>query len=136
MCRILYVAKTVGIGCTTSTAVKEIRVPSRGMRLTGVLMGREMMSRYIDADEMLEYLDLMYEHQDDKDEPYNIGILGAINYIKHRAKAIDIVRCRECVSGTPSGIFCGEADMYICNANDQDLYEAEHFCSYGERREP
>lgn len=50
--------------------------------------------------------------------------------------SIDIVRCRECVSGTPSGIFCGEADMYICNANDQDLYEAGHFCSYGERREP
>ena len=55
------------------------------------------MSRWIDADEMLEYLDLMYEHQDDKDEPYNIGILGAINYIKHKAPSIDIVRCSECV---------------------------------------
>ena len=46
--------------------------------------------------------------------------------------SIDIVFCRECKHGT----YCEEADMYICNANDQDLYEAEHFCSYGERREP
>ena len=32
MCRILYDAKTVSIGYTTSMAVKEIRVPSRGMQ--------------------------------------------------------------------------------------------------------
>ena len=46
--------------------------------------------------------------------------------------SIDIVRCKECKHGT----YYEEAEMYICNANDQDLYEAEHFCSYGERREP
>ena len=44
MCRTLYVAKTVGIGCTTSTAVKETHVPSRGMRQTDVLMEKERAS--------------------------------------------------------------------------------------------
>lgn len=34
MCRILYDAKTASIGYTTSTAVKETRVPSRGMQQT------------------------------------------------------------------------------------------------------
>ena len=43
--------------------------------------------------------------------------------------AEEIIRCKQCKHGT----YCEEADMYICNANDQDLYEAEHFCSYGER---
>ena len=45
--------------------------------------------------------------------------------------AVSVVRCKECKHGT----YCEEAEMYICNANDQDLYEAEHFCSYGERKE-
>ena len=36
MCRILYDAKIADIGFTTSTAVQEIRVPSRGMRQTDV----------------------------------------------------------------------------------------------------
>ena len=38
MCRTLFVAKIVGIGYTTSTVAVEIRVPSRGMRQTDVLM--------------------------------------------------------------------------------------------------
>lgn len=44
MCKILYDAKTAGIGYTTSMAVKEIRVQNRGMRQTDVLMGRCVMS--------------------------------------------------------------------------------------------
>ena len=88
------------------------------------------MSRYIDADALKANCDIMVGNT----------TIGRRDYVMFHeidsAPSIDIVRCRECVSGTPSGIFCGEADMYICNANDQDLYEAEHFCSYGERREP
>ena len=87
------------------------------------------MSKYISADEMLEYLDLMYEHQDDKDEPYNIGILGAINYIKHRAKTIDIVRCQDCKHWVYN--FNG------CKRNPcTEPWYATDGCTYGERREP
>ena len=84
------------------------------------------MSKYISADEMLEYLDLMYEHQDDKDEPYNIGILGAINYIKHRAKTIDIVRCQDCKHWVYN--FNG------CSRNPcTEPWYATDGCTYGER---
>ena len=41
MCRILYDAKTANIGYTTSMAVKEIRVLSRGMRQTDVHTEKE-----------------------------------------------------------------------------------------------
>ena len=85
------------------------------------------MSRYIDADALIVNMrGAFIDHVEE---------FRAITIVED-APSIDIVRCRECVSGTPSGIFCGEADMYICNANDQDLYGAEHFCSYGERSEP
>ena len=79
------------------------------------------MSRYIDAD---AFIDDLYEHEFsnwcDKDE---------VSTLVNDAPSIDIVRCKECKHGT----YCKEAEMYICNANDQDLYEADHFCSYGER---
>ena len=45
--------------------------------------------RLIDADSMLEYLDLMYDREEDADDPYNVGVLGAINYIKHKAPSIE-----------------------------------------------
>lgn len=41
------------------------------------------MSRYIDADALIDNLELMYEHRDDKDEPYNIGVRGAINMTRN-----------------------------------------------------
>ena len=84
------------------------------------------MSKYISADEMLEYLDLMYEHQDDKDEPYNIGILGAINYIKHRAKTIDIVRCQDCKHWVYNFNGCAR------NPCTEPWYALDG-CTYGER---
>ena len=96
------------------------------------------MSRYIDADKFAMHLadyqySIPYGCIDESAED-----MGAYMAVGECLKAIDeqptinIVRCKECKHGT----YCEEADMYICNANDQDLYEAEHFCSYGERREP
>ena len=81
--------------------------------------------RLIDADAMLEYLDLMYDKQDDWREPYNVGVLGAINYIKHKAPTIDavsVVRCREC-----------KHNEYCCRHISADGRKADDFCSYGER---
>ena len=44
MCRTLYDAKTVSIGYTTSTAVVETLVPSRGLRQTDVHTEKERAS--------------------------------------------------------------------------------------------
>ena len=76
--------------------------------------------RLIDADAMLEYLDLMYDKQDDWREPYNVGVLGAINYIKHKAPTIDAV--------SVEWIPCGERlpkrqGYYICTCKDGSKYK-------------
>lgn len=82
------------------------------------------MSRWIDAEWLLNFFE---PYPNDYQTP-----LGLLRACVDDAPSIDIVRCKECVHGT----WHEQTEMYICSANDQDLYEAEHFCSYGERREP
>ena len=48
MCRTLSDVKIVSIGYTTSTAVQEIRVQSRGMRQMDVLTEKERASDEVD----------------------------------------------------------------------------------------
>ena len=45
--------------------------------------------------------------------------------------SIDIVRCKDCRFGQ----WHEQAEEYICIAHDQDLFDGDHFCSYGERKE-
>ena len=87
--------------------------------------------RLIDADDVLELLDLMYDNQADKDEPYNVGVIGVTNYIKHRAPTIEIFRCEECKNN-------GKDECPMRWWNDdwleyETLNEPEDFCSFGER---
>lgn len=84
------------------------------------------MSRYIDADALLEYLDLMYDKQNDMDEPFNCAVLGVINYIKHRTPSIDIVRCQDCKYWVYNFNGCAR------NPCTEPWY-ATDFCNYGER---
>ena len=94
--------------------------------------------RPIDADAMLEYLNLMYDEQHSWRSDYNTGVLGAINYIKHKAPTIDavsVVRCKDCVfskvyqndSSGVMGRFC-EAFTQVRMVTHDD------FCSYGEKQ--
>ena len=90
------------------------------------------MARLIDADAMLEYLNLMYDKQNDSNEPFNCAVLGAINYIKHKAPTIDaveVVRCKECKWAKANGTYqwCGRLDSTA-------RITADAFCSYGERK--
>lgn len=92
------------------------------------------MSRYINADDALELLNLMYDNQADRDDPYNVGVMGAINYIKHKAPSIDVVRCGECKYQNKGG---NEREAWNLCAYRPWLYKPtsdESFCSYGERR--
>ena len=92
------------------------------------------MGRLIDADAMLEYLNLMYDEQHSWRDDYNVGVLGAINYIKHKAPTIDavsVVRCKDCVFGELDN----RAEMYRCRlVSFPHWNKGEHFCSYGERK--
>lgn len=94
MCKTLYDAKTANTGYTTSTVAVEIRVPRRGMRQTDVLMGRETMSRYIDADKLIrKYIDTDIKKFSNSDVKIVLENLKQ-NILK--APSVDIVRCREC----------------------------------------
>ena len=102
----------------------EIRVPSRGMRQTFVIMGSGTMSRYIDADEFLEnnkeFADREIEHP-----RYQETVRELIN----EAPSIDIVRCKECKWSKANGTYqwCGRLDSTA-------RITADDFCSYGERK--
>lgn len=87
------------------------------------------MGRYTDANAMLEYLNLMYDKQYDMDEPFNCAVLGAINYIKHRAQTIDIVRCGECKYRKHRVDFQND----YCIQHSKVLYSTDGYCSWGER---
>ena len=88
------------------------------------------MSRYIDADAMLEYLELAYDNHSNMDTLYNTGVLVAINYIKHKADTIDIVRCEECKNWK----WIEWAKEYRCILRNTAFNaRANDFCSYGER---
>ena len=122
MCRTLCVAKTVGIGYTTSMDAREIRVPSRGMRQTDVHMGREAMSRYIDADALvIDY----YDDYETKDDEYSYAYVSEVQI--DSAPSIDIVRCKECrhweMRNSPRG-WCVVHQGYV---------SPQYFCADGER---
>ena len=119
MCRILYDAKTVSIGYTTSMAVKEIRVPSRGMQKMDVHMV-SVMSRYIDAEWLIK-----------ESMPLSFSVQKWVNEVQiMTAPSIDIVRCKECKWAKANGTYqwCGRLDSTA-------RITADDFCSYGERRE-
>lgn len=86
------------------------------------------MSKYIDADKAIAYFNLMYDQTLSADDPYNIGVLGARNYIRFKASSIDIVRCQDCKYWVYQ--FNG------CSRNPcTEPWYATDFCSYGERKD-
>ena len=86
------------------------------------------MSRYIDADKMLEictkYVASVFPDSY-KSAKQDAELLVAIEEAEH--KTIDIVRCKEC-KYRDKHHYCGIwGQPYLCND--------ECFCSYGERKE-
>ena len=80
------------------------------------------MARLIDADAMLEYLNLMYDKQNDSNEPFNCAVLGAINYIKHKAPTIDAV-------SVVHGEWIKHKDRTVISGEFIDFFPAEYECS-------
>ena len=89
------------------------------------------MSRYIDADKMLEictkYVASVFPNSYEFAKQ-DAELLVAIEEAEH--KTIDIVRCKECTKWLGSSGICmwDESTSLFTNADD--------FCSYGERGEP
>ena len=150
MCRTLYDAKTANIGCTTSTAVQGIRVPSRGMRQTGVHMV-SVMSRYIEADALKQSVRDYFKSEIAKmpttqsedgeviaDEQMAYKMLEfnkALNTeVIENAPSIDIVRCKECKYWEESQYY---QEFMVCTYVKGATFTRQHddFCSRGERKE-
>ena len=116
MCRTWCDAKTASIGYTTSMAVREIRVPSRGMQQTAVHMV-SVMSKWIDAEWLLNFFE---PYPNDYQTP-----LGSLRACVDDAPSIEIIRCKECKYYEAKEDWCYWRDEAIT---------ADDFCSYGERK--
>ena len=138
MCRTLFAVKIVGIGYTTSMAVKEIRVPSRGMRQTDVHMERCVMSKWIDADALIMALRLEYPmipmfKENRKEWEIKTDGYRKAEEVVNDAPSIDIVRCAECKYEP----ICSHSVQHTTHEPTSVTigYKSVDFCSYGERKE-
>ena len=95
------------------------------------------MSRYIDADKMLEictkYVASVFPNSYEFAKQ-DAELLVAIEEAEH--KTIDIVRCKECkYCKRKKGTFRDEPIFfYRCEEHNRDV-ESDDFCSWGERSE-
>lgn len=87
--------------------------------------------RLIDADELLKYLSVMYDRQNDEDEPFNCAVLAMSYHIKDAPiiDAVEVVRCYECKHRT----YCYSEIAMTNKSQTADIYKSVNFCSYGEK---
>lgn len=87
------------------------------------------MSRWIDADALIEKIANKFY-----DEAQTVEAFEMVNKVCDFISdipSIGIVRCKDCRFGT----WFEKVGEYSCILHDQDLFRAEHFCAYGERKE-
>ena len=104
-------------------------VPITGIPLTSMTIARlekgKVMSRYIDADALKEWLDeyLSVFKKYDK---------GTIKGFVDHAPSIDIVKCKECIWRDIDN----QGEEYCTYVKGLSDINESSFCSWGERREP
>ena len=85
--------------------------------------------RLIDADAL--------DYRNDKLHDVSADFIKGIEYMHERITdaptidAVSVIRCEHCRHGHYEEI----PEMYVCDANGYEAYEAGHYCSYGERKE-
>lgn len=88
------------------------------------------MSRYIDADAITNMIKPMCGVF--TEDAFMINYHRVLSIIEN-APSIDIVRCKECKYAE----YRADFNDYECHHSGCGLvYDADDFCSYGERREP
>lgn len=89
------------------------------------------MSRYIDADKLIEQFDKDSKKYDVKD--FHMDFITEEIQDAPIADVVEVVRCKDCKYAT----YDKSIDRYDCRnwGSDGDEYtEADDFCSYGERK--
>ena len=87
--------------------------------------------RLIDADALIEDLELLAKHEESFRQSV---ILGVVHTIKARRTidAVKIVRCKDCKHWHKDTVFCDY--MSYGEASERVNWYADDFCSYGERK--
>lgn len=84
------------------------------------------MSRYIDADAIIEFIDLGHYRNPLElcySEQYVVDMIES----RPTADVVEVVRCRDCEYY--DNLLCGRFNAYGTSVEEDD------YCSYGERRE-
>lgn len=92
------------------------------------------MSRYIDADALIEFID-MGHYRNPLELCYSEQYVVDMIESRPTADVVEVVHCEHCMFNhwhtTPNG-----EKYHICNMNKLSFSEhADFFCKYGERRE-
>ena len=89
------------------------------------------MSRYIDADNFIEWLDVGHLRSP-SEICYCEGDVKTMIDMQPTADVVEVVRCKDCVHSGEYDIPCVQG--LWCNKLDSSAHE-NHYCSYGEMRE-
>ena len=92
------------------------------------------MSRYIDADALLNDLQPLFVHNGNLKDEWMSYCVEKIIIEQPTADVVEVVRCKDCIHNheheTPFG-----SKFHICNINNLAFTQyADFYCAYGERR--
>ena len=88
--------------------------------------------RLIDADALIENLELLAKHEESFKQSVILGVVHTIK-AQNAVDAVKIVRCKDCKYWHEDTVSCG----YISygEAPERVNWYANDFCSYGERKD-
>lgn len=89
------------------------------------------MSRYIDADELVRYMEERQERLKDDESLWELSVVETFLGRASSADVVEVVRCKDCKYWD---------DNQWCRAGESgedcpDYCEPDDYCSYGERKE-
>lgn len=91
------------------------------------------MARLIDADRALE---IVYEQATERPDAYYLFDYAAL--ILQEAPivdAVEVVRCKDCKHWDSKTWFCDIHSKFECYGLSWNMFSANDFCSYGERKD-
>ena len=86
------------------------------------------MSDYIKREDAVELLSLMIDRQDSEHEPYNVGVIGAINMVKHKVPSADVVERKRGEWNKPDYGMCSNCHKYAIET--ENGFDFTEYCPH------
>lgn len=95
------------------------------------------MSRYIDADELVRYMEERQERLKDDESLWELSVVETFLGRASSADVVEVVRCKDCKYLKPftSQYLTGQFCECPCSFGGQGIKKPDDYCSYGERRD-